>query len=74
MALFCLTLEFSKPLMSVLQWHLMQEASCYLVAATRQLFSGLNSQNCSKSSKLFRKSYIPSGGGGSDVIPEGSGC
>lgn len=55
------------------QWHLMQRDLCYLVAATRQLFSGLNSQNCSKSPKLFRKSYIPSGGGMSDIIPEASG-
>lgn len=62
--LFCPTPEFSKPLMCVLQWHFMQKASCYLVAATRQLFSGLNPPNYSKSSKLFRKFYIPSGGGG----------
>lgn len=73
MVLFCPTLEYSKPLMSVLQWHFMQKAWCYLVAATGQLFSGLNSQNYSVSSKLFRNSYIPSGGGRSNIIPEGSG-
>lgn len=72
--LFCPTPEFSKSLMSVLQWHLMQKSSSYLVAATRLLFSALNSQNYSISSKLFRKSYIPSGGDRSHVIPEGSGC
>lgn len=39
------TWQFFKPLMSIFQWHFMQKASYYLVAATRQLHSGLNSQN-----------------------------
>lgn len=56
------TEQFFRPLMSICQWHFMQKALYYLTAATRQLYSGLNSQNHNIPTKLFRKSYIPSSG------------
>lgn len=59
---------------AIFQWHLRQKALYYLVAATSQLYSGLNSQNYNIPPKLFRKSYIPSSGDRSNIIPEGSWC
>lgn len=64
--------------MAVLQtvdvYHFMQKASYYLVAATRQLHSGLNSQNYNILLKLFRKSYILSSGDRSTIKPECCWC
>ena len=68
------TRQFFDPFTSFFQWHFMQKASYYLVAATRQLYSRSDSQNYNILPKLFRKSYIPSSGDRSNVIPEGCWC
>lgn len=61
--------QFFRPYMSVLQRHLMGKGCQYLVAVTKQLYSGLNFQNYNIPPELFRN-FHSHGGHRSNIIPE----